>query len=201
LQCLFTGESPILEDFVMRISRLAFISACAVVPMLASAQDAPKDEATAVGGRVRVTNTVYSNKDLSKPTKYNFALDRARLWMSRTVKGVETNIQLRFEGDQNGKGNEDTFDPALSTSSVINRAYVNFKDVAPGLNIQVGKQIYKFADDADYGLAATDAQSTFGTVNGGYGLGSTWLSQTAMAKQTQKTTRKKPLWALPKSHP
>jgi hypothetical protein len=164
-----TGKNPFLEDSVMRISALAPV--LAIVPMVAMAQEAPKDEATVVNGRVRVTNDIYSNKDLSKPTKYNFALDRARVWMSRTVKGVETNIQLRFESDQNGKGNEDATDPSIATSSVINRAYMNFKDVAPGLNIQVGKQLYKFADDADYGVAATDAQATYGTVNSGYGLG------------------------------
>lgn len=156
----------------MRLSSFVLATAFAAVPLLALGEDAPKDEATTVAGRVRVTNSVYSNKDLSKPTKYNFALDRARLWMNRTVKGnTEGYVQLRFESNQNGKGNEDSTDPSLETTSVINRAFINFKDVAPGLNIQVGKQVYKFADDTDYGLGATDAQDTFGKVNGGYGLG------------------------------
>lgn len=153
--------------------RLSFIAATAfaAVPMMAMAQEPAKDEATVVGGRLRVTSKVLDTTDKSKPANYPFDMDRARMWFSRTVKGVETYVQLRLENNQNGKANEDSADPTLATTSIINRAYINFKDVAPGLNLQVGKHIYKFGDDADYGLAGTDAQATFGTVNSGYGLG------------------------------
>lgn len=153
--------------------RIALVAATAfsVVPMIAMAQEPAKDEATVVGGRFRVINSIMNSEDESKPEKYQFKLDRARLSLSRTVKGVEAAAQFRLESDQNGRGNEDSTDPSLSTTSIINRAYINFKDVVPGLNVQVGKQIYKFADDADYGIAATDAQLAFGTVNGGYGVG------------------------------
>lgn len=152
--------------------RIAFIAATAfaAVPMMAMAQEPAKDEATVVGGRVRVTNKIMDTNDKSKSEHYAFDMDRARLWFSRTVKGVETNLQFRYEGTQNGADNDAVTADTLRGVN-INRAYINFKDVAPGLNLQVGKHIYKFGDDADYGLEVTDAQKTFAVVNSGYGLG------------------------------
>jgi hypothetical protein len=153
----------------MRIAIIA-ATAFAAVPMIAMAQEPTKDEATAVGGRIRVTSQILNTEDKSRPANYPFSMDRARLSFSRTQKNVEANIQLRFESSQNGNGNEGT--AADDTKFMeVNRAYLNFKDVAPGLNLQVGKKIYTFADDTDYGMEPTDAQSTFAKPNSGYGLG------------------------------
>jgi hypothetical protein len=136
----------------------------------ASASVSTSNTTTTVGGQVRLLGTLFNSDDQSKPENYPFSLDRTRLWIKREQNGVEGYVQLRFESNQNGKDNEGK-EPSTSSFVDVNRAYVNFKSVADGLDLQLGKQVYKFADDTDYGLTKTDVYEFFGKPNTDYGLG------------------------------
>jgi hypothetical protein len=146
----------------------------AVAPAAPVAAPAPAvEEATKVGGMIRTSLLLSNSKDGKAVQHYGLGVERARLMISRTKGNVEGVLQLRFESNQNGKDNEGD-DAAVKANGVfenVNRVYINFKDVAPGLNIQVGKKVIVFGDDADYGLAPTDAFAEYGTINSGYGLG------------------------------
>ena len=125
---------------------------------------------TLVGGQIRVLNSVFDHADRSKHSNYPFSIDRARLWAKRAIGSAEAYLQLRFESNQNGADNEGS--PASTSSFVdVNRAYIDFKSVLNGLDIQLGKQVYKFADDSDYGLTKTDAYTFFAQPNTDYGVG------------------------------
>lgn len=137
------------------------------VPKLAERSES---QPTFVGGQIRIFNSIFDHADRSKHPNYPFSVDRARLWTKRNVGSAEAYLQLRFESNQNGQDNEGN--PASTTSLVdINRAYINFKSVVDGLDVQIGKQIYKFADDSDYGLTKTDAYTFFAQPNTDYGVG------------------------------
>lgn len=127
-------------------------------------------QSTLVGGQIRVLNSVFDNADRSKHANYPFSIDRARLWAKRQVGSAEAHLQLRFESNQNGADNEGN--PASTSNFVnVNRAYIDFKSVVDGLDVQLGKQVYKFADDNDYGLTKTDAYTFFAQPNTDYGVG------------------------------
>jgi hypothetical protein len=151
----------------------AAVAPAAPIAAPAPVVEAPKEEATKVGGMIRASMLLSDSKDGKAVQHYGLGIERARLMFSKTKGNVEGVLHLRLEANQNDKDNEGKEDASTKNGIFenVNRVYINFKDVAPGLNVQVGKKLIAFGDDADYGLAPTDAVAGYGTINSGYGLG------------------------------